>query len=50
MVFEVHDLNIRRRLRQHGNNLMCASAFAFDPSSQLVASAWWDNYAQLWTL
>jgi hypothetical protein len=35
MVFEVHDLNIRRQLRrQYGNELMYASAIiTFDPSS-----------------
>jgi WD40 repeat protein len=51
LVFQVDDLNIRRRLiRQDGNGRVYASAIAFDPCSQFVAFAWSDNCVRFWTL
>jgi WD40 repeat protein len=50
LVFQVGDLNIRRRLlRQHGSGRVSASAIAFDPCSQFMAFVWWDNYVRLCT-
>ena len=51
MVFEVHDMNIRRRYGEDADALELTAAVAFDPTSQVVASAGFDtHYIKLWTL